>query len=165
MTTSTPQSNETLISITAGSIEHGDLVHYTAGVAWRVEGVSTIGKSIDVDYVCEQDEVTPENVGVAGVHRFRQSTNLHVLRRLVTSSGPTPETLPAGDLNVGDELHYTPLESWSVTGLNIVGKSIDVDFVYTASGDGKVRIGLPGEHRFRQSTKLLVTRGVHGSPS
>lgn len=154
-----PKTHLTLITVAANDIARGDLLHYNASTAWRVEGVSHVGKSIDVTFVCERSELEPAAVGVPGDHRFRQTTNVLVLRRLAAGTiVPAPVTVPAGELNTDDVIHYNAAQSWRVSALNPCGKSVDVDFVVTASELDPAAVGTVSAHRFRQSTNLLVTR-------
>ena len=156
MTSSNPV--QSLITITAGDLTNGDLVFYNANVSWRVEGTSANGKSIDVTFDCEQSLLVPADVGVGGEHRFRQATLLLVMRDSTFQSPDVPVTITADDLAVGDIIHYTASESWRVTGFDVVGKSLDTDFVSVRSESDPGNVGALGAHRFRRATNLLVSR-------
>lgn len=149
---------QSLITITAGDLAPGDLVFYNANVSWRVEGTAVVGKSIDVSFDCEQSLLVPADVGVGGVHRFRQSTLLLVMRDSTAQTPDVPVTIAADDLVVGDIIHYTASESWRVTGFDVVGKSLDTDFVTVRSESDPAAVGATGAHRFRRATNLLVSR-------
>jgi hypothetical protein len=164
MTPQTSAGTPTLITVPAANLTRGDLLHYNAHEAWRVEGLSLFGKSVDVTFVYELCEAgATGRVGEVGEHRFRQSTNVLVLRTLKNAKVPAvevdvPVTVSADDLIIGDVVHYNAAESWRVTALDVVGKSLDTDFTWVRSELDPGRVGVFGSHRFRRSTKLLVTR-------
>jgi hypothetical protein len=157
MTSKTPSQKYTTIH--ASELRAGDLLHYTAAEAWRIESTSYNGKSIDTTFVVEQSE-DGGSLGTGGEHRFRQSTYVRVMRVATGGSKPdvAPVTMAAGDILADDIVHYSAHESWMVQFTNFVGKSVDVDFIFETNEKDAGAVGTTSAHRFRQSTNVLVTR-------
>ncbi|KQO98209.1 hypothetical protein ASF30_09110 [Leifsonia sp. Leaf264] len=63
------------MTVTAGELAHGHVVHVNAKQTWLVEASEQNGKSVDVAFTVVRDD-DPLLLQTDGTHRFRQSTFL-----------------------------------------------------------------------------------------